>query len=137
MTPVVALDERGASDERVRCVSVSVGVLMVLTKRQPPILRHLVDEKGHVSWLELYFDLIYVAALIQLGDALSSDVTWSGFRHFAGLFVVLWWTWTGTTAFMNRFAVDDVAQRTLMFVQMFAVGSLALVAVAPIEDRWT
>ncbi|MEL7155854.1 MAG: low temperature requirement protein A [Actinomycetota bacterium] len=108
---------------------------MALTKWQPPVLRHSVDDEGQVVWLELYFDLIYVAALIQLGDQLAGDVTFTGVFRFAAVFVVLWWTWTGTTAFMNRFAVDDVWHRLLVFVQMAAVGNLALVAVSPIEDR--
>ncbi|NNC79378.1 MAG: hypothetical protein HKN94_04410 [Acidimicrobiales bacterium] len=108
---------------------------MALTKWQPPVIRHSVDDDGHVVWLELYFDLIYVAALIQLGDQLAGDVSWSGVFRFAAIFAVLWWTWTGTTAFMNRFAVDDVVHRLLVFAQMFAVGNLALVAVSPIDDR--
>lgn len=108
---------------------------MALTKWQPPVPRHAVDDDGKVVWLELYFDLIYVAALIQLGDQLSDDVTVSGVGHFAAMFALLWWTWTGTTAFMNRFAVDDITHRALVFAQMFAVGNLALVAVSPIADR--
>ena len=109
-------------------------VPMALTKWQAPTLR-LHDDDGGVSWLELYFDLIYVAALIQLGDQLAGNVTWDGVVRFGAVFTVLWWTWTGTTAFMNRFAVDDVVHRVLIFLQMFAVGNLALVAVSPIDDR--
>ncbi len=110
---------------------------MALTKWQPPVLRHRIDDAGKVVWLELYFDLIYVAALIQLGDKLSSDVSLRGVAEFLGIFALLWWTWTGTTAFMNRFAVDDIWHRILVFSQMFAVGNLALVAVSPIDDRST
>ncbi|MEM8746690.1 MAG: low temperature requirement protein A [Actinomycetota bacterium] len=108
---------------------------MPLTRWQPPALRHDVDDDGRVTWLELFFDLIYVAALIQLGDRLSSDVSWSGGAAFVGAFVVLWWTWTGTTAFTNRFAVDDVPHRLLTFAQMFAVGNLAVLA-AVTPDDW-
>ena len=110
---------------------------MPLIKWQPPALRHSIDEDGRVTWLELFFDLIYVAALIQLGDELASDVTWPGVVRFVGVFVVLWWTWTGTTAFMNRFAVDDVWHRLLTFAQMFAVGNFAIVAVGAVDDRST
>ena len=101
---------------------------MPLTKWQPPVPRHDVAEGGRVTWLELFFDLVYVAALIQLGDRLAGDISWSGAGAFVGFFVVLWWTWTGTTAFMNRFAVDDIVHRLLAFAQMFAVGNLAVLA---------
>lgn len=108
---------------------------MPLTKWQPPIPRHQTDDGGRVTWLELFFDLIYVAALIQLGDRLADDVSPTGAVGFVGVFAVLWWTWTGTTAFTNRYAVDDVVHRLLTFVQMFAVGNLAAVA-AGRPDRW-
>ena len=39
---------------------------------------------------------------------------------------MLWWTWTGTTAYINRFAGDDVPHRMLTFIQMFAVGTFAI-----------
>ncbi|MDH3682343.1 MAG: low temperature requirement protein A, partial [Acidimicrobiia bacterium] len=111
---------------------------MALTKWQPPALRHEVAVDGRVTWLELFFDLVYVAALIQLGDRLSSDVSWSGAAAFVGSFVILWWTWTGTTAFTNRFAVDDITHRVLAFVQMFAVGNIAVLAATNPEnwERW-
>ena len=108
---------------------------MPLTKWQPPAPRHSVADDGRVTWLELFFDLVYVAALIQLGDRLAGDITWSGFGAFAGAFVLLWWTWTGTTAFTNRFAVDDITHRLLAFFQMFAVGNLAIIA-ATTPSNW-
>ncbi len=108
---------------------------MPLTKWQPPALRHEAAEDGRVTWLELFFDLVYVAALIQLGDRLAGDISWSGVGAFAGAFVVLWWTWTGTTTFTNRFAVDDITHRLLTFVQMFAVGNLAVLA-ATTPENW-
>ncbi|MEM7091771.1 MAG: low temperature requirement protein A [Actinomycetota bacterium] len=108
---------------------------MPLTKWQPPAPRHDVADDGRVTWLELFFDLIYVAALIQLGDRLADDVSWNGIAAFAGAFVLLWWTWTGTTAFMNRFAVDDITHRLLSFFQMFAVGNFAVIA-ATVPDNW-
>lgn len=108
---------------------------MALTKWQPPLPRQLLDGEGKVTWLELFFDLIYVAALIQLGDRLSGDISWSGVLRFCGAFLILWWTWTGTTAFMNRYAVDDVPHRFLMFLQMFAVGQFAIIAATAETDR--
>jgi low temperature requirement protein LtrA len=108
---------------------------MALTKWQAPTLRHTAEDGGRVGWLELFFDLIYVAALIQLGDQLADDVSWEGAARFGGAFIVLWWTWTGTTSFMNWFAVDDVWHRLLTFMQMFAVGNFAILAVSSVEDR--
>lgn len=83
---------------------------------------------GHerkVGWLELFYDLVYVAALVQLGSALASHVSWGGALAFAGLMVPLWFTWTGFTFYNNRFLVDDAVHRALVFAQMLAIGAVA------------
>jgi low temperature requirement protein LtrA len=79
-------------------------------------------EARKVIWQELFYDLIYVAALIQLGTALSDNVTLSGALTFAGLFVPIWYTWTGFTFYNNRFIVDDFLDRMLVFVQRSPSG---------------
>ena len=92
------------------------------------------DEPRKVTWLELFYDLVYVAAVIQLGDLLSDDVSWSGFWTFSVLFFLLWWSWTGTTAYFNRFLTDDALHRVLVVVQMFAVANIAINAPLIFED---
>lgn len=79
-----------------------------------------------VSWLELFYDLVYVAAIIQLGDALSHHVDLLGVLGFAAVLAPLWLTWTGFTFFSNRFVVDDALHRGLVFLQMFGIGGVAL-----------
>ncbi|MEO0565803.1 MAG: hypothetical protein AAF125_27085, partial [Chloroflexota bacterium] len=34
-----------------------------------------------VGWLELFYDLVYVATLIQIGNYLSDNVTFLGFAQ--------------------------------------------------------
>jgi inward rectifier potassium channel len=86
---------------------------------------HLGIEK-RATWLELFYDLIFVASFIQLGNGLSSHVSLAGALAFAGVFVPLWVAWTGYTFFVNRYTVDDFVHRMLVFAQMFAVGGMAL-----------
>lgn len=86
------------------------------------------------SWLELFFDLIFVAAFIQLGNFLGDSVTLGRFLSFAGVFVPLWVSWTGFTFYCNRFTVDDFVHRTFVFLQMFAVGGMAISAKAAVID---
>ncbi len=84
------------------------------------------DSEKRVEWVELFYDLIYVATIIQLGNALSDRPGAMGFLAFAGLFLPIWYTWTGFTFYSNRFVVDDVVHRGLVFLQMFAVGAMAI-----------
>ncbi|CAM2065306.1 Low temperature requirement protein A [Sulfidibacter corallicola] len=78
------------------------------------------------GWLELFFDLVFVAAFIQLGNGLSQKVSVNQFVGFVGLFTPLWLSWTGFTFFANRYNVDDFLHRMLVFTQMFTVGAMAI-----------
>ena len=100
-----------------------------------PVLHTALGDEKSVTWMELFYDLIFVAAIIQLGDTLSSQVTTTHtvlgpLAAFFGLFTPLLVAWTGFTFFVNRFTLDDVTHRLLVFAQMFAVGTMAISAPA-------
>ncbi|MEM7325891.1 MAG: low temperature requirement protein A [Actinomycetota bacterium] len=79
-----------------------------------------------VGWLELFYDLVYVATLIQIGNFLSSNLDWTGFGRFLVLMFVIWWAWSGETAYQNRYYVDDVIHRLLVLLQMIGVAVIGL-----------
>jgi low temperature requirement protein LtrA len=93
----------------------------------PPRIRTLEDGEGErrATWLELFFDLVFVVAVAQLSNALSNDLTLEGFLIFCGLFVPVWWAWVGYTFYADRFDTDDVVHRVLMLGGMFTVAALA------------
>jgi inward rectifier potassium channel len=88
-----------------------------------------------VGWLELFYDLVYVATIIQLGSALSNSPSLTGALGFAGLMIPIWFSWTGFTFYSNRFVVDDIAHRGLVFVQMFAIAAVAVSIPGVFEGR--
>lgn len=88
--------------------------------------KHEHGEGQKVGWLELFYDLVYVATVIALGDRLSKDLSIKGILSFAALFVPTWWTWTGTAFYITRFNLDDVGHRLLIFAQMFAISIMAI-----------
>jgi low temperature requirement protein LtrA len=93
----------------------------------PPKLHSpALGKERKVGWLELFYDLIYVATIIQLGSALANQVSLVGFLAFAGLFVPLWFSWTGFTFYENRFVIDDFFHRALVFLQMFGIAAMAI-----------
>jgi low temperature requirement protein LtrA len=95
---------------------------------EPPRLRTRgrdVDEQRRATWLELFFDLVFVAAVSQLANALSAEPTTARFFEFLGLFVPVWWAWMGFTFYANRFDTDDLPYRLLMLCAMFGVAALA------------
>ncbi|MGB3788347.1 MAG: low temperature requirement protein A [Phormidesmis sp.] len=102
---------------------------------KPPRLRigEAENEPRHATWLELFYDLVFVVAVSQLAHKLSGDVSWRGFLSYAGLFVPLWWTWIGTTFYANRFDSDDSIRRVMMGLQMLAIAALAV----NVHHAWT
>jgi low temperature requirement protein LtrA len=94
----------------------------------PPRLRTRgrgVDEMRRATWLELFFDLVFVAAVSQLANSLAAQPTPTRFFEFLGLFVPVWWAWMGFTFYANRFDTDDLPYRLLMLCAMFGVAVLA------------
>lgn len=92
----------------------------------PRLHRAAHGEERKVTWLELFYDLVYVAALIQLGNVLSEEIGLTGFARFVIVFLPLWWAWTGMTFYMNRFVVDDVPHRLLIYLQIAAITALGI-----------
>jgi low temperature requirement protein LtrA len=58
-------------------------------------LRLRVGEEGerHATWLELFFDLVFVVAIAALASFLHDNLTVDGFLGFALLFVPVGWAW--------------------------------------------
>ncbi len=88
-----------------------------------------------MGWIELFYDLVYVATIIQLGDALAKHPNRGGFVLFAVLFTAVWYAWTGFTFYSNRFEVDDALHRLLVFVQMFGIAAMAVLAANVFEGE--
>ena len=72
-----------------------------------------VDDR-RATWLELFFDLCFVAAIAALADGLHHDPTMQGLWHFALLFVPVWWAWMEFTWFATAWDNDDLFHRLAM-----------------------
>jgi low temperature requirement protein LtrA len=103
----------------------------------PLRLRSAHDSTRKVTWLELFFDLIFVAAVAQVAAPLHHEYSLDGLVRFAPLFALIWWAWTGHTVFSTRFDTDDLVQRCLTLVQMFAVAVMAANAKEALDSRST
>src|SRR5688500_4132428 len=52
-----------------------------------------VDPERHASWLELFFDLLFVAMVAQLVHVLLDSPKVGTLADVAALFVAAWWAW--------------------------------------------
>jgi low temperature requirement protein LtrA len=95
---------------------------------RPVVLREFGIEERHATWLELFFDLCFVAAVAALADGLHHEPNFGGIARFAGLFVPVWWAWMGYTWYATAFDNDDDLFRLSYIAAMLAVIVLAATA---------
>src|SRR5215468_10935206 len=67
-----------------------------------------------VSWVELYFDLIFVFAIGQSAHVIVAEPRWHGVWTAVGLFVSLWWTWIGFVVLYNRHGAESAPHRLVV-----------------------
>jgi len=93
----------------------------------PPKLRTLESSDGRrASYLELFFDLVFVVAIAQLAHELVVDHSLHGFAVFAALYLPVFLAWQGFSFYADRFDTDDVVFRVVMFTAMLAIAALAI-----------
>jgi low temperature requirement protein LtrA len=88
-----------------------------------------------VTWLELFFDLIFAAAIAQVAEPLRHEYSLAALVRLTPLLALIWWAWTGHTFFSTRFDIDDGMQRGMTFLQIFAVAVMAANAKEALDSR--
>ena len=83
---------------------------------------------GHapVSYLELFFDLVFVFAITQLSRVLHDNLSWSGLLAETVLFLAVWWAWIYTTWVTNWAEPERLPIRVLLLVLMLLGLALAV-----------
>lgn len=81
------------------------------------------DPHRRATWLELFFDLIFVVALSDvdkiLTEAHDDHIAAQQFLQFVLAFLPLWWIWAGHTVYANRFDTDSRQHRLSTLLMMF------------------
>jgi low temperature requirement protein LtrA len=81
-----------------------------------------------VTFLELFYDLVYVVIIAELAHALAGHTDMFGLAGFALMFVVVWWAWLNGTLYHDLHGNNDIRTRVFTFLQMFTVASMAVFA---------
>jgi low temperature requirement protein LtrA len=92
----------------------------------PPRLRTLEESERTATWLELFYDLAFVAAVAMMGTRLVHEITWTGIAVYLAYFVLVWWLWASHTFYADRYDTDDLLYRLLAGAQMVAVAVIAV-----------
>jgi low temperature requirement protein LtrA len=78
------------------------------------------DTHARVTFVELFFDLVFVFAVTQLSHTLLEHLTLTGALQTLFLLLAVWWLWMYTCWFTNWVNPEESPVRVLLFVLMFA-----------------
>ena len=79
-----------------------------------------------VTFLEVFFDLVFVVVISQLGHHLAAHPSWAGVGWFVFLFYAIWSSWLNGTLYHDLHTTNDVSVRVFTFAQMLAVAVIAV-----------
>jgi low temperature requirement protein LtrA len=78
-----------------------------------------------VSFLELFYDLVYVAVVSQAAHHLAEHVSLRGVAEFAVVFALIWIGWINGTLYLELHGREDGRTRAVVFLQMAVLVVLA------------
>ena len=93
---------------------------------KPPRAHGEVIEDRSVSFLELFYDLVYVVVIARAAHTLAEHVSWRGVADFAVVFGLIWIAWLNGTMYHDLHGRQDGRTRTFVFIQMALLALLAV-----------
>jgi low temperature requirement protein LtrA len=81
-----------------------------------------------VSFLELFYDLVYVVLIAELSHTLATHPDGTGILQFAFLFLTVWWAWLNGSIYHDIHGNNDIRTRVFTFLQMITVAAMAVFA---------
>ena len=103
-----------------------------MTEPRQEVASHTLVQMG--VWIELFYDLVFVAAILVFSSAVSHLHDGARIGWVVIVFSAVWWVWLSTTMFANRFRMTDLGHRMLILLQMFFVVLIAMEARAGVVD---
>jgi low temperature requirement protein LtrA len=83
-------------------------------------------QERRVTFLELFYDLVYVVIIAELSHVLAEDISLIGIGTFVFLFIIVWWAWFNGAMYHDLHGNNDIRTRVFTFVQMFTVAAMAV-----------
>ena len=93
---------------------------MILGGRESWLRAKGSKNESKVSFVELFFDLVFVFSISQLSHTLAEHFTVLGGLEAIMLIFAVWWVWVFTAWVTNWLDPDRIPVRIMLFVLMFA-----------------
>jgi len=93
---------------------------------------HIAERK--ISWLELFYDLVYVIVISKITHYLAEHPGTSGILDYGYLFAMTFWGWYNGSMHHDLHGSPGIRTRFMTLWQMMAVGALAVTLDSPPES---
>lgn len=88
-------------------------------------VQHRLKIHREETWYELFYDLVFVAAALQIGHIVQSDISAEGLFRSGVLFAVMRATWDQLTFYQNRFDTKDMLHYIFYLLQAMCAFVMA------------
>jgi low temperature requirement protein LtrA len=83
-------------------------------------------KERRISWLELFYDLVYVIAIARITHHLSQHISINGFLEYASLFILIYWGWLNGSLYHDLHGNEGLRTRLMTLWQMMIIAALAI-----------
>jgi low temperature requirement protein LtrA len=83
-------------------------------------------EERRISWLELFYDLVYVIAISRITHHLAMHMNPEGFLQYACLFILIFWGWLNGSLYYDIHGSEGLRTRLMTLWQVMIIAALAV-----------
>ena len=93
------------------------------------------EEERKTSYIELFFDLVFVFAFTQVTALILEDTSVEGFLRSALVLAMVWWAWSAYAWMTNAIDIENTVTRLILFAAMAAGFFMALAVPDAFQDE--
>ena len=83
------------------------------------------QQRRHVTFLELFYDLAFVVFISRINHILINDWSVNGAKSYVPTVIIAYISWMNGSIYYDIHANNDIRTRFYMFIQMFFIGLMA------------
>ena len=83
-------------------------------------------KERRISWLELFYDLVYVIAIARITHHLSHHISINDFLEYASLFILIFWGWLNGSLYHDLHGNEGLRTRLMTLWQMMIIAAFAI-----------
>lgn len=93
-------------------------------------------KERRVSWLELFYDLVYVIAISRITHHLASHISVDGFLEYLALFMLIFWGWLNGSLYHDLHGGLGLRTRLMTLWQVMIIAALSVTIDLPSQERY-